>query len=186
MAKAVGEPTPPTQLSLRDARTRVATALDCPPQDAERFITHWCFKRSLEWGSRAIDGSIRVPKGMTQRQAADAAQRELFSNPDAVQFNFDENWITKTIGINEMGAIRFKVLGVWVSAEALEELLAPRPIAEIDRPKEWFAKARSERYLQRPNEGVSEYAKRLEPLMRAELGEAAWDWDTIRRRFYDK
>jgi hypothetical protein len=176
MAKAADKPTL-TQLPLRDARARVVAVLGCSLQDAERLIVHWFFAGALGWGSRGIIGSIRVPKGMTQREAADAAQRDLFSDPDVVQINFDENSIWKSIDVGPMGAIGFKSIGVWVSAENLEARLSTTRRSESSRlvSKDWVADA-VKHHPQQLREPDADYIRRLHGL------QDKWTEKTIENR----
>ena len=69
--------------------------------------------------------------------------------------------------------------------KSLSALSAPEEPVPVMAAKLWLAQARIKE-PRRPGERISDYARRLEPGMRAALGDKTWTWRTIRRRFYDK
>jgi hypothetical protein len=112
---------------LRDARAHVAAVLNCPLQSAEKLIVLWIIEHKLDWGVTGVDGHFRIPKGMTREEVVDTELRKLFSDPDAVRFDFDESYVFKTIATDFMEVVGFKAFGFWVDTEDLEVQLPPSP-----------------------------------------------------------
>ena len=125
MAKVKPKPTSITRLSLKDARPRLIEVLGSPAF-AEMVLIKWCAERKVRWGSKGIAGRIIIPEGMTQKQASDAAQHELWTETNPPKLNWEESSAFKAvITMEDRECTGFTVYGIWVVAEDIEvQLLA--------------------------------------------------------------
>jgi hypothetical protein len=103
-----------TRLLLRGARDRVTREFHRPSY-AEKLLVKWIGGGMLPWGYRAWDGYCR--RGMSVEDMI----RTFWSKPFQITINWEENYASLLV---TLGGARFVLLGVWVSGEVLETLLA--------------------------------------------------------------
>ena len=89
-----------------------------------------------------------------------------------------------------MDALRSAGFDTTAAAAPAPVTVEPAPAAAVPAAKvpakRWLAKAEAEN-PQRPDEGITDYARRLEPLMADDPAVTKkWTWENIRRRLYDK
>lgn len=103
-----------TQLLLKDARARAIEVLHTPGRAGE-LLVKWIVGRNLPWGCKTWDGVC--PAGVP----AENVIYVFWNDPRRVEINWEQSSALRRVTI---GGGRFVLLGVWVSGEALETLLA--------------------------------------------------------------
>ena len=180
MAKAASKHTPPIDwMSLKDVREHVAKVY-----------------LSIEHVQRLIVGELAAGRVRWQWEAvypSDESLGEFWQH--LVTVNWMDSSATKKVvaGLVDVtvsgGLDVVTVYGIRLAFQDIEARLLARGLvaaaAPQPSPKEWFMDAKRQN-PRRSDEGVTAYAKRLEPLMQKALGEKAWPRNTIRRRLYDK
>jgi hypothetical protein len=205
VAKVELKPTSTTWLLLKDARPRLIEVLGSPAF-AEIALIKWCAQRKVRWCSHGIAGRLIIPEGMTQKQAADAAQHELWTEANPPKLNWEESSAFKAIITMEDGECTgFTVYGIRVVPEDIEVQLlaldqksatasteapasvpastdsvvtAPSPAIIPVEPKVLFDILRK-RNPQKRGERVSVYARRLHGLLKTahDDGRVSQLWD---------
>jgi hypothetical protein len=182
MAKAASRHTPPIDwMSLKDVHEHVAKVY-----------------LSTEYVQRWIVGELAAGRVRWQWETvypSDVSLDEFWQFPHLITVNWMDSSATKKVvaGLVDVtmsgGLDGVTVYGIRLALQDIEARLPARglvaPAAPQPSPKEWFMDAKRQN-PRRSDEGVTAYAKRLEPLMQKALGEKAWLWPTIRRRLHDK
>jgi hypothetical protein len=165
-----------TPITLSEAFEIVVKALASPDLATLRLI-EWLLA-GLEWTAAAMKPADYPPGNFFRGLVSAFA----IKNNTVVKRELDDLDPLR-------GHRRIYAFGVRVAREDIEARLSG-PIRSTRAPsirarrKAWLREMPS-RYPQRSGEKNRDYAKRLAKLMKADLGEAALEWESIERRLYD-